>query len=106
MNIAQDRRIKPRVVCDYPVIVEGEDGDGNKYHENAKLINLSASGLYMSANRNIEIGSKLGLIILLNSELLDKDTPKLATTGIVVRSESQIDGAFGIAFKINNYRFL
>ena len=106
MNITQDRRIKPRVSCDYPVIIEGYDDAGKKYNENAKLANLSASGLFMKANRNIENGSKLSVTILLTSELIDPDTPKLATNGIVVRTEPQIDGTCGVAIKFNNYRFL
>ena len=106
MNNTPDRRIKPRVICDYPVIIEGYDGDGNKYNENAKLANLSASGLYMKANRNIENGSILSVTILLTSALIEKDTPKIATNGIVVRTEPQIDGTCGIAVKFNHYRFL
>jgi hypothetical protein len=106
MNITQDRRIKPRVNCDYPAIVEGFDDVGNKYHENAKLDNLSASGLYMKANRKIETGSKLTVTILLTLELVDINTPKLATNGIVVRIEPQIDGTCGVAMKFNNYKFL
>jgi hypothetical protein len=106
MNISSERRIKPRVICDYPVIVEGYDEDGNKYNENAKLANLSASGLYMKSNRNIENGSKLFVTILLTSALIDQDTPKIATNGIVVRTEHQLDGTCGIAIKFNSYRFL
>jgi hypothetical protein len=106
MNNTPNRRIKPRVTCDYPVIIEGYDGDGNLYNENAKLANLSASGLYMRANRKIENGSKLSVTVLLTNALVDKDTPKLATNGIVVRTEPQIDGTCGIAIKFNHYRFL
>ena len=106
MNNFPERRIKPRVICDYPVIIEGYDGDGKKYNENAKLANLSASGLFMRANRKIENGSKLSVTVLLTNALIDKDTPKLATSGIVVRTEAQIDGSCGVAIKFNHYRFL
>jgi len=101
-----DRRIKPRVICDYPVIIVGYDGTGNKYKENAKLANLSASGLYMKANRYIDNGTKLSVTVLLTSAFTEKDTPKIATNGIVVRTEPQIDGSCGIAVKFNSYRFL
>lgn len=47
MEISSDIRIKPRVVCDYPVVIVGYDGEGNKYNENARLANLSASGVYV-----------------------------------------------------------
>ena len=106
MNISPDRRIKPRVSCDYPVIIEGFDDTGNKYNDNAKLANLSASGLFMMANRKIDNGSELTVTILLTTSFVDIDTPKLATDGIVVRTEPQMDGTCGIAIKFNNYRFL
>jgi hypothetical protein len=106
MNNTPERRIKPRVICEYPVIIEGYDGDGKKYNDNAKLANLSASGLFMKAHRKIEYGSKLSVTVLLTTALIDKDTPKLATNGIVVRAEPQLDGTCGIAIKFNHYRFL
>lgn len=106
MNTSPDRRIKPRVTCDYPVIIEGFDGNGNKFNENAKLANLSASGLYMKANRMIDNGSKISVTVLLTYSFIDKDTPKLATSGFVVRTEPQIDGTCGVAIKFNHYRFL
>jgi hypothetical protein len=65
MNISPGSRIKPHVICDYPAIVEGYDGDGNKYNENAKLANLSTSGFFMRANRYIKNGSTLAVTILL-----------------------------------------
>jgi hypothetical protein len=106
MNNSQERRIKPRVICDYPVIIEGYDVTGKKFNENARLANLSASGLYMKANRNIDSGSVLSVTVLLTSALVDKDTPKIATNGIVVRIEPQTDGGCGVALKFNHYRFL
>jgi hypothetical protein len=106
MESTPDRRIKPRVICDYPVIIKGFDEYGNKYKESAKLANLSASGLYMKANRNIENGSKLSVTILLTSALIEKDTPKIATNGMVVRTVPQVDGTCGVAVKFNRYRFL
>ena len=106
MNIHSDRRLTPRVECDYPVIVEGHDLEGNQYSENGKLANLSASGLFMKAYRNIENGTNLSVIVLLTTNLIEKDTPKIATTGIVVRTESQEDGSFGVAVKFKSYRFL
>ncbi len=105
MYITAERRIKPRVICDYPAIVEGHDEYGNKFNDSAKLTNLSASGLFMKANRRITIGSQLSVTILLTSAQIDINTPKIATNGIVVRSEPQIDGTCGIALKFNGYRF-
>ena len=102
MNDIPERRGKPRVVCNYPVIIDGYDVAGNKYNEQANLENLSASGLYMKAYRRVKNGSKLSV----TGETVGEDTPKIATKGIVVRTEPQIDGTCGIAVKFTNYRFL
>jgi hypothetical protein len=106
MNNIQERRGKPRVICNYPVVIEGHDVTGSKYNEKAILSNLSASGLYMKAYRQVENGSKLAVTVLLTNEAIDEDTPKIATNGVVVRTEPQIDGTCGIAVKFTHYRFL
>jgi hypothetical protein len=105
MYTTSDRRAKPRIECDYPAIIEGYDVEGKKFNEHGKLTNLSARGLFILANRYIENGSKLSVTVLLSNSLTDLDAPKLATNGIVVRIEPQIDGTCGIAVKFNHYRF-
>ncbi len=106
MYITPDRRIKPRIECDYPAIIEGVDGDGAKYNDNAKLANLSASGLFMLAGRHIEHGTKLSVTVLLSNSIENGDAPRLATSGTVVRIEPRPNGSFGIAVKFSHYRFL
>ena len=105
MYITAERRIKPRVTCDYPAIIEGHDENGNKYNDYAQLANLSASGLYLKANKRIDIGSQLSVTIILTSSQIDNDTPRIGTNGIVVRADPQLDGTCGIALKFNGYRF-
>ncbi len=106
MYITPDRRIKPRIDCDYPAIIEGYDGAGAKFCEQAKLANLSASGLFMLAKRQVESGTKLSVTVLLSNSNNGDDVPKLATSGVVVRLEPRIDGICGVAVKFTNYRFL
>jgi hypothetical protein len=106
MYTTLDRRVKPRIECDYPAIVEGYDADGTKFNDQAKLANLSASGLFLLANRFIENGSKLTVTVLLSNSMIDKEVPKLATNGIVVRTEPKMNGTCGVAVKFSNYRFL
>jgi hypothetical protein len=101
-----ERRTKPRIDCDYPAIVEGIDQDRKIYKENAKLSNLSAGGLYMWANRDIEQDSKLNVTVLLSSMQIDTATYKLVTKGIVVRTEPQANGICGVAVKFSHYRFI
>lgn len=106
MYVTPDRRIKPRIECDYPVIVEGLDDEGTKYNEHAKLANLSASGLFMLANRFIKNGTKLSITVLLTNTYDDSEAPRLATSGVVVRTEPKMDGICGVAVKFVHYRFL
>jgi hypothetical protein len=106
MYRTMDRRVKPRISCDYPAIVNGIDFEGNTYSDQGKLVNLSASGLFMLVNRDIEQGSKLSVTVNLCNSLMDTDVPKLTTNGIVVRTEPQKDGSCGVAIKFFQYRFL
>ncbi len=106
MYITPDRRLKPRIECDYPAIVEGLDNQGAKYSDHARLANLSASGLFMLADRSITTGSKLSVIVLLSSAFNDENAPRLATSGVVVRTEPKPDGKCGVAIKFSHYRFL
>lgn len=106
MYITKDRRLKPRVDCNYPLVVEGTNGNGKRFQNQAQLVNLSASGLYMAVNRNIVVGTKVTVTIHLVDTTDCPDAPKLAANGIVVRSEAHGSGGFGIAIKFHNYRFI
>ncbi len=106
MYITPDRRIKPRIECDYPAIIEGYDTDGTKYNDHAKLMNLSASGLFMLSSRRIESGSKLSVTVLLSNFSENGDAPRLATNGMVVRIEPKSNGTYGVAIRFTHYRFI
>jgi hypothetical protein len=106
MYTTTDRRVKPRIKCDYPAIIEGTDANGAKYTDHARLANLSASGLYMVANNFLENGTKLSVIILLSSSSADAEAPKLVTKGTVIRTEPQVNGMYGVAVKFYKYRFM
>jgi hypothetical protein len=99
-----DRRGKLRIACDFPAIITGCDPAGRSYNENATLANLSASGLYMMMNRCFENGSKLSVTVLLTKGVVDDEISKLSTRGIVVRTETNADGTYGIAVKFTRYR--
>jgi PilZ domain len=101
-----ERRRKPRINCDYPVIVEGTNGDGKKYQEDARLANLSASGLFMVVPRHVDYGNTLTMTILLAIPDDDEETPKISANGTVVRTEPRTDGTCGVAVKFKGYRFL
>ncbi len=106
MQTNYEKRSKPRINCDYPACVKGCDVDTAKFKEDSRLTNLSAGGLFMRVNRNIEYGSSVSVIIYLTSTSITTDTPKLSTKGTVVRTEPHVDGSCGVAVQFTNYRFL
>lgn len=109
-NIAQvtslERRRKPRIDCQYTATVQGRDGLGKKYEDSARLANLSATGLYMWVNHPIELGEKVFVIVRINTGLLKEATPRIATDGIVKRTDPQPNGLIGVAIEFQRYRFL
>jgi len=101
-----ERRSKPRAKCDYPAIIKGQDAQGRKYEEIARLTNMSASGLYLQLQRPICEGEKLHVTISLPNHLHDQPGHKCTITGVVVRAEPHGEGTVGIALKILHYRFV
>jgi hypothetical protein len=101
-----ERRRKPRIDCQYLAIVQGRDGKGKIYKDSARLVNLSATGLYMWVNHPIKPGEKVFVIVRINSGMLKETTPKIATDAIVTRTELQPDGLLGVAIEFERYRFL
>jgi hypothetical protein len=101
-----ERRTKYRINCDYPGIVKSRDAQELNFAENVRVINLSTSGIYVVAHRSIRIDTQVYVKIAFPTGSLRWGTPRLATTGKVVRVEVQSDGAVGIAIKFQSYQFL
>jgi hypothetical protein len=102
----QERRLKPRMKCNYPAVVQGQVNGGKKFREEGRVINLSRCGIYMVLNQVIPDGKEVSIRIALPTGMLEFGSSKLATSGTVVRSESRLDGTFGVAIKFQNYRIL
>jgi len=101
-----ERRGKPRMECAYPAIVRGYSLDGMKFEENATVLNLSASGVYVLLNRFIKKGQDLSVKIAFPTSSLELGSSKLATKGVVVRTEALSEGVLGIGIKFQRRRFL
>jgi hypothetical protein len=101
-----ERRVKPRMKCAYPAMVRGYSLDGKKFEENATVLNLSASGVYVLLNRFIKKGQELSVKIAFPTGSLEWGSSKLATNGVVVRTEALSEGVLGIAIMFQRYRFL
>ena len=101
-----ERRAKPRINSDYPAIVEGLDPQEGKFVEKARVINLSSGGAFVVTHRSIQNDAEVQVKIALPTGSPEWGTSDLETSGNVVRSEQQLDGAVGIAIKFQGYTFL
>ena len=101
-----ERRGKPRMKCSYSAMVRGCSLDGKKFEENATVLNLSTSGVYMVLNRNLENGQDLLVKIAFPTGSLEWGSSKLASTGVVVRTEPLSEGVLGVAILLQRYRFI
>lgn len=101
-----DRRNKPRMKCNYQARVQGLGYDGKKFGEEGRVTNLSRSGIFVLLNQAIPDGNEVSIRIALPTGILEFGTSRLATSGTVVRSEPNLEGAFGVAIKFQNVRFL
>jgi len=106
MDTVSDRRLKPRINCDYPAVVRGQDALGVKFEDHTTLSNLSRSGLYLRLNRALSQGDRVSVTITLTHPFQAPEPHRLAASGIVVRTEPHPDGGFGLAIQIQHYRFL
>lgn len=101
-----ERRTKPRIICDYSAVVKGYDEQDLKFAEQARVINLSKSGIFLVTKRAIRPETEVYVKIALPTGSLEWGTSDLLTSGIVTRNEFQSDGNVGIAIKFQHYKFL
>jgi len=92
--------------CAYHAMVRGASFDGKKFEENGTVLNLSASGAYVLLNHIIKNGQDLSVKIAFPTGSLEWGSSKLATTGVVVRTEGLSEEVLGIAIMFQDYRFL
>jgi hypothetical protein len=101
-----ERRGKPRMKCSYSAMVRGCSLDGKKFEENATVLNLSTSGVYMVLNRYIENGQDLSVKIAFPTGSLKWGSSKLTSIGVVVRTEALSEEILGVAVLFQRYRFV
>lgn len=107
LSMSLERRGKPRVTCSYPATLRGSGDDGSRYDARAVLSNMSASGMYIFTKRPLRLGARIFIVVRMSTRPLGMaNLPQLAARGNVVRVEPRVDGAYGVALKLNRYRFL
>ncbi len=87
-----------------PISIEASDS-ANKL--DGTTDNLSAAGVYLRANAQLKVGSKVSFEILLPREMTGgKGDVKLQCRGTVVRTEGQAEDKTGVACVIDGYEFV
>ena len=102
----RDRRINGRVVIPYPARFFGVDIDGRFFKETTHVENISACGVYMRLKKGVRLMSRVGVAVRLSYGPTTEPALRLATRGIVVRTEVLTDGTFGVAIEFLRRRML
>jgi PilZ domain. len=97
-----ERRRKPRVNDSLPARVWGIDNDGEMFGFDARVNNISSSGLFLKISRQLKISSQISLVV----RLMNGSGVMAAIRGKVLRDDPQLDGSRGIAVEITEHRFL
>lgn len=90
----------------FPVTIKGRDASNREFKLDAWLDNLSAGGIYLRLAQALLPGTRLFLIIRLSTQAGERQCPRVAARGVVLRSELQPDGTYGLAVVFTRYRFL
>jgi hypothetical protein len=103
-----DRRVKPRIHCSYPAIVQGQDASGRKFRENTTLTNFSANGLCFLLKTEVHSGRDLFVLFRCSSTgpLGKGKAPLIAVEGNIARASLSMQGLHIVALKIRHNRFL
>ena len=104
--IIPERRLKPRIQCDRPAMIQGHDAVGKKFEETGRVVNLSRSGLYVVLNREILTGTEVWIRMAMPTGILPLSSSKLAVHGIVVRGMLHSRSIFGIAVNFEKFKFI
>jgi len=99
-------RGKPRIRVSFPAHVRGIDQDGEEFALDLLLENLSASGLYLHLPRKVRSGTRLFTVIYLSAGGDNFQAARVATRGVVVRTELRPDGTYGVGVVFSSSRFL
>jgi c-di-GMP-binding flagellar brake protein YcgR len=82
-----NRRREWRFDLPLKTVIEGKLPEGDKFHEETELQNISSGGAYFCLDSGVVVGSKLNLMIELPDKLTDGKKMRLWIGGITVRLE-------------------
>ena len=101
---AAERRAKPRLGAPFPSRAWGIDAAGKAFELDCVLDNLSSRGVYLRLPRQMRSGDELSLVVtFVNGS--DSGARALLRC-VILRTDPQVDGRFGIAAAIVKHQFL
>ena len=92
-----ERRAAPRICGPIPAVALDMTASSQKLGVHMVLDNLSAGGFYLRLARRVEHCEKLSIITQISHAII-------MLRGAVLRIEPQMDGAYGLAVQITQYR--
>ena len=102
-----ERRRHPRLYEPFPVRLRSVDAGGQAFESDTVLDDFSAGGLYVRLPQRVEPGTRLFAILrLAPGPLSGRPAPRVAVRGVVRRTESQLDGRWGVGVQFTRHRFL
>jgi len=99
-----EKRMKSRIACDFPAILQFKDSRGNEFIEEARVANLSAKGFLMVVKQPVQKDTEVHIRVSLSPDSTEWSGINLITRGNVVRNESRPNGEKFIAIKFQGYR--
>jgi hypothetical protein len=103
-----ERRAKPRVKLQFPLVLCGLRENGDQFEEEGFLDNMSASGLFFWTEKLLYLEDRIFLTIQLSTSHTKAGIRSnyLSTNGKVVRVERSASNYYGIAIAIEDYHFI
>jgi hypothetical protein len=103
----QERRKAARIYRSFPVRVQGVDRSGQSFEADTLVENVSPGGFYLLLPQNVEEGARLLTALrLTNASRRQGSALGVMACGVVLRTEYQHDGQYGLAVAIKHHRLL
>ncbi len=101
------RRQNERLYGPCVAVVRGVDAAGEEFTESTVLQNVSAGGLYVNLQREVQLGAKLFVVFAFSPVALQNvPVPKVAVHGEVRRVDALDAKAHGVGIQFQHHRFL
>lgn len=101
-----ERRRQPRINQPFPATVFGVNAYDVEFESKTTLDNLSAGGLHLKLKQHLRQGAKISVVVRPSMAPDDKaPTLRVAANGVVLRSEPQTDGTYGLGIALHKTDF-